>query len=281
MEDDLSGRQPQWKTTSLEDSLSGNSPQWKTTSVEGDLSGRRPYWKMTSVEDDLSGWRPPWKTDSVEKDISGRQPQWKTTSVEDDLSGRRSQWKTISVEDNLIGRQTQWKRTSVEDDLISFESAKHLLVYSSRVWNNFEKMEDGLHGRQHQYKLNLSQLEPELGSAQPQLVPSIFWYSYQVCQILSCHLYWIGYNLWETQYEEKPQYLQHTVIRMSQPSGQSYENFSWELKYKLLLQQKGLSWGSGIKDLSLGNTNIKITHHKFCWYPPTTSHPPCYMCWEA
>ena len=138
--------------------------------MEDDLYGRWPQWKTTSVEDDLHGRQTQWKRTSVEDNLSGRRPQWKTTSVEDDLSGRRSQWKTISVEDNLIGRQTQWKRTSVEDDLISFESAKHLLVYSSRVWNNFEKMEDGLHGRQHQYKLNLSQLEPELGSAQPQLV---------------------------------------------------------------------------------------------------------------
>ena len=35
MEDDLNGRPPQWKTTSMEDEL-------KTTSMEDDLYGRRP-----------------------------------------------------------------------------------------------------------------------------------------------------------------------------------------------------------------------------------------------
>ena len=38
VEDDISGRQPQWKTISVEDNLSGRQPQWKTTSVEDDLS---------------------------------------------------------------------------------------------------------------------------------------------------------------------------------------------------------------------------------------------------
>ena len=49
MEDDLSGRQPQWKTTSLEDNLSGRQPPWKTASLENDLSGRRPQWKVTLI----------------------------------------------------------------------------------------------------------------------------------------------------------------------------------------------------------------------------------------
>ena len=30
MEEDLNGRQPQWKTASMEDSLNGRQPQWKT-----------------------------------------------------------------------------------------------------------------------------------------------------------------------------------------------------------------------------------------------------------
>ena len=41
MEDDLNGRQPQWKTTSIEDDHNGRQPQWKTTSMEDDLNGRR------------------------------------------------------------------------------------------------------------------------------------------------------------------------------------------------------------------------------------------------
>ena len=39
MEDDLYGRQPQWKKTSVEDNLHGRQPQGKMTSVENDLSG--------------------------------------------------------------------------------------------------------------------------------------------------------------------------------------------------------------------------------------------------
>ena len=31
MEDNLSGRQPQWKITSVEDDISGKGPQWKMT----------------------------------------------------------------------------------------------------------------------------------------------------------------------------------------------------------------------------------------------------------
>jgi len=37
MEDDLNGRQPQQKTTSIEDNLNGIKPQWRTTSIEKDL----------------------------------------------------------------------------------------------------------------------------------------------------------------------------------------------------------------------------------------------------
>ena len=36
MEDNLNGRLPQWKTTSMEDNLNGRGPQWKTTSMEDD-----------------------------------------------------------------------------------------------------------------------------------------------------------------------------------------------------------------------------------------------------
>ena len=34
MEDDLNGRQPQWKKTSIEEDLNGRQPQWKTTLME-------------------------------------------------------------------------------------------------------------------------------------------------------------------------------------------------------------------------------------------------------
>ena len=79
MEDDLYGRRPQWKTTSVEDDLHGRQPQWKMTSVEDDLSGRQPQWKMISVEDNLIGRWPQWKKTSLEDHLSGKGPQWKMT----------------------------------------------------------------------------------------------------------------------------------------------------------------------------------------------------------
>ena len=62
MEDDLNGRRPQWKTTSMEDDLNGRQPQYKTTSMEDDL-------KMNSIEDDLN-----------KNEVNGR-PQLKTPSI--------------------------------------------------------------------------------------------------------------------------------------------------------------------------------------------------------
>ena len=47
MEDDLYGRQPQWKTTLMEDNLNGRQPQWKKMSMEEDL-------KEALQEDDMS-----------------------------------------------------------------------------------------------------------------------------------------------------------------------------------------------------------------------------------
>ena len=42
MEDNLNGRQPQWKTTPMEDDLNGKG---KNTSMEEYLDGSRPQWK--------------------------------------------------------------------------------------------------------------------------------------------------------------------------------------------------------------------------------------------
>ena len=44
----------------MEDELNGRQPQWKTTSIEDDLNERRPQLKMTSMEDD-----PPNSTEIV------------------------------------------------------------------------------------------------------------------------------------------------------------------------------------------------------------------------
>ena len=64
MEDDLNGRQSQWKTTSMEDDLNGRQPQWKMTSFEDNLNGRQPWWKTTSMEDSLNGRQSQLKTTS-------------------------------------------------------------------------------------------------------------------------------------------------------------------------------------------------------------------------
>ena len=66
MEDNLNGRQPQWKIASMED----GRPQLNRTSMEDDHNGRRPHWKMTSME-------PKMKINSIEEYIIGSQPQWK------------------------------------------------------------------------------------------------------------------------------------------------------------------------------------------------------------
>ena len=64
MEDDLGGRRPKWKKTSVEDNLSGKVPQWKTllawnqqnicrsTLVESETILER--WKTASMEDNTN-----------------------------------------------------------------------------------------------------------------------------------------------------------------------------------------------------------------------------------
>ena len=121
------------------------------------------------MEDTLSGRRPQWKTTSVEDDLSGRQPQWKTTSVEDDLSRRRPQWKTTSVEDDLSRRQPQWKTTLLvqnQQNLLC-NICRSTLVESQTILKRWKTPPWKTTLAQSQ---QASQLEPELGIAQPQLV---------------------------------------------------------------------------------------------------------------
>jgi hypothetical protein len=80
------GRSPLVKSKSILTILE----KGKTTFMEDDFSGRQPQWKMTSLEEKLSGRRPQWKTTSVEDNLSRRQPQWKTSSVEDTLASLES-----------------------------------------------------------------------------------------------------------------------------------------------------------------------------------------------
>ena len=49
MEDDLNGRQPQWKITSMKDHINGRQPRWKTTAMEDEINVRQPQWKMTTL----------------------------------------------------------------------------------------------------------------------------------------------------------------------------------------------------------------------------------------
>ena len=48
MEENLNGRQPQWKVTSMKDDLNRRQTQWKMTSMEDKLNGRQSQLKMTS-----------------------------------------------------------------------------------------------------------------------------------------------------------------------------------------------------------------------------------------
>ena len=87
MEDNLNGRQPQWKKNSTEDDLCGIWPQWKATSMEDELNGRWPQFLFHII-------RLIWilkVAEALTHDCS-----W--SSMEDNLNGRQPQWKTISME---------------------------------------------------------------------------------------------------------------------------------------------------------------------------------------
>ena len=45
-----------------------------------DLNGKRPPWKMTTMEGDHNEIQPQMKTTSNEDDLNGRRTQWNTTS---------------------------------------------------------------------------------------------------------------------------------------------------------------------------------------------------------
>ena len=78
------------------------------------------------------------------------------TSVEDDLSGRRTQWKTTLVERDLSGMTLlAWNQQCI------FMST---LEESETILNRWKTTSILAQPRQS------SQLEPELGTAQPQLV---------------------------------------------------------------------------------------------------------------
>jgi hypothetical protein len=81
VEDNLSGRQPQWKTISVEDNLIGRQTQWKMTVVEEDISGKGPQWKMTLVA--LNQQNICWSTLVESETILKR---WKMASMEDNIN---------------------------------------------------------------------------------------------------------------------------------------------------------------------------------------------------
>ena len=69
--------------------------------MEDNLSIRRPQWKTTTKEDDHNGedlnGRP---MTSIEQVLNGRWPKWMMTTMEDNHNVRRYQWKTILIEEN-------------------------------------------------------------------------------------------------------------------------------------------------------------------------------------
>ena len=98
MEDDINGRQPQWKMNSMEDDQNWRLPKWKTALMEDNFCRWVPYCETTSMEDDLNERRPQWKMTSMEDDLNDRWPQWKMTSMEYDLNGRRPQLAMLCAE---------------------------------------------------------------------------------------------------------------------------------------------------------------------------------------
>ena len=97
MEDNISGRRPQWKTTTVEDNLSGRRPQWKTTLLAWNQQNLLSnIGKSTLVES-----KSIWKNLEIGKTTSMEDTSVEDTSVEDDLSRRQPQWKTTTEEDNL------------------------------------------------------------------------------------------------------------------------------------------------------------------------------------
>ena len=69
MEEDLHGCQLHKKITLYYEDIMEDG------SMEDDLNGRRPQWKMTTIEDKLNGRWPKWRMTSMENDMNGRQPQ--------------------------------------------------------------------------------------------------------------------------------------------------------------------------------------------------------------
>ena len=116
MEEDLNGRQPKWKTTSMEDDLNGRHPQLKMTSMEDNLNGIRLKWKQ-----------PKGKNPSIEEYLIGSQPQWKPHRKQITLACLASQFRT-----ELGPAQPQLL-------LLIFQNVRNLtkqckFLYSVNVW---------------------------------------------------------------------------------------------------------------------------------------------------
>ena len=63
---DLTGRQTHRNRTSQEDDVKGKKTlQEEYHTMEEDLNGRRPKWKITSIKDELNGRQPQLKTPSI------------------------------------------------------------------------------------------------------------------------------------------------------------------------------------------------------------------------
>ena len=96
-EDNLNERQLQLNTTSIKDDLNQRQPQWKTTSIEDEdnLYGRQPQRKktsmvMTSIEDEIN-----------KRNLNGRRPQWKTTSMENIIMSIMTGFKCLQYAFNM------------------------------------------------------------------------------------------------------------------------------------------------------------------------------------
>ena len=90
------GRRPPRNTTSQEDNLSGRQSNWKTTLQRYNLVKISTHRYTTSKEDDLTGRQLYRKTISNKDNLRGRQLHRKTTSQEDNFTGRQLYFFTFS-----------------------------------------------------------------------------------------------------------------------------------------------------------------------------------------
>jgi hypothetical protein len=119
MKEDLIGRQPQLKMSSITVMEDINGPQHKWKGIE--LKMKRMWQhkeKINVMEEDLCWIWLQQKAPLIENDLNGRQPQWKMTSITfmEDSNGPQHKWKGIELKMKRIWQHKE-KINVMEEDL--------------------------------------------------------------------------------------------------------------------------------------------------------------------